>query len=62
MMSFHRIRLTENGMMRPHASVSGFMMHHPQASYFAVGPISEEQLVDYARRRGFDPVEMKKYI
>ena len=56
------IRLTENGMMRPHASVSGFMMHHPQASYFAVGPISEEQLVDYARRRGFDPVEMKKYI
>ena len=38
------IRLTENGMMRPHASVSGFIMTHPQAQYFAVGPISEEQL------------------
>lgn len=56
------IRLTENGMMRPHASVSGLMMTHPQARYFAVGPVSEEQLIDYARRRQFDLGEMKKYI
>ena len=56
------IQLTENGMMRPHASVSGFMMTHPQARYFAVGPVSEEQLIDYARRRRFDLGEMKKYI
>ena len=56
------IRLTENGMMRPHASVSGLMMTHPQARYFAVGPVSEEQLIDYARRRQFDLGEKKKYI
>ena len=56
------IRLTENGMMRPHASVSGFIMTHPQAQYFAVGPISEEQLADYAIRRGFSIDRMKKYV
>ena len=56
------IRLTENGMMRPHASVSGFILTHPQAHYFAVGPISEEQLIDYASRRGFTIDEMKKYV
>ena len=53
------IRLTENGMMRPHASVSGFMISHPQARYFDLGKIGEDQLRDYARRRGI-PVEMAR--
>lgn len=53
------IRLTENGMMIPHASVSGFMFAHPQARYFDIGKIGEDQLRDYARRRGI-PVEMAK--
>ena len=56
------IQLTENGMMQPHASVSGFIMTHPQAHYFAVGPISEEQLADYAHRRGFTLDAMRKYV
>lgn len=50
------IRLTENGAMRPHASVSGLMMAHPKAHYFTVGKIGTDQLADYARRRGI-PVE-----
>ena len=53
------IRLTENGMMMPHASVSGFMIAHPRAHYFDIGKIGEDQLRDYARRRGI-PVEMAK--
>ena len=53
------IRLTENGMMRPHASVSGFMISHPQARYFDLGKIGEDQLRDYARRRGI-PVEVAR--
>ena len=53
------IRLTENGMMRPHASVSGFMISHPQARYFDIGKIGIDQLRDYARRRGI-PVEMAR--
>lgn len=56
------IRLTEIGMMTPHASVSGFMFAHPQARYFDLGKIDEEQLRDYARRRGV-PVElMRRYL
>lgn len=53
------IRLTESGAMKPHASVSGLMMAHPLARYFAVGRIGEDQLCDYARRRGV-PVEMMR--
>ena len=56
------IRLTESGAMKPHASVSGLMMAHPQACYFSVGKIGEDQLRDYARRRGL-PVEVcRKFL
>ena len=56
------IRLTESGMMMPHSSVSGLMFAHPQAHYFDLGKIDEEQLRDYARRRGI-PVElMRRYL
>ena len=56
------IRLTESGAMKPHASVSGLMMSHPQARYFNLGKIGEDQLEDYARRRGL-PVEVcRKFL
>ena len=56
------IRLTENGAMRPHASVSGLMIALPDANYFTVGKIGDDQLHDYARRRGL-PVEMlRKFL
>jgi cobalamin-dependent methionine synthase I len=56
------IRLTENGMMMPHASVSGLMMAHPQAHYFDLGKIGEDQLADYARRRGVPVVLMRRFL
>ena len=56
------IHLTESGAMKPHASVSGLMMSHPQAHYFSLGKIGEDQLLDYARRRGL-PVEVcRKFL
>jgi cobalamin-dependent methionine synthase I len=56
------IRLTENGMMTPHASVSGFMFSHPKSRYFDLGRIGNDQLMDYAKRRGI-PVELvKKFL
>ena len=56
------IRLTESGAMKPHASVSGLMLAHPQARYFSIGKIGEDQLGDYARRRGL-PVEVcRKFL
>ena len=56
------IRLTESGAMKPHASVSGLMLAHPQARYFSIGKIGEDQLGDYARRRGL-PIEVcRKFL
>ena len=53
------IRLTETGMMTPHASVSGLTFSHPKARYFELGKIGDDQLRDYARRRGV-PVELMR--
>jgi len=56
------IRLTESGAMKPHASVSGMMIAHPQARYFSIGKIGEDQLADYAHRRGL-PIEVcRKFL
>ena len=56
------IRLTESGAMKPHASVSGLMLAHPEARYFSIGKIGEDQLRDYARRRGL-PIELcRKFL
>ena len=56
------IRLTESGAMKPHASVSGLMMAHPQARYFDLGKIGEDQLKDYAHRRGLPMEVMRKFL
>ena len=56
------IKLTENGAMYPHASVCGLMFAHPASEYFSVGKIGEDQLQDYARRRGKSVEEMRKFL
>lgn len=56
------ISLTENGMMKPHASVCGLMFAHPASRYFSIGKIGEDQLADYAARRGMSIEETKKFL
>ncbi len=56
------VTLTEHAMMKPHASVSGFMISHPKARYFAIGKVDEEQVADYAKRRNIPFEEAKKYL
>jgi len=56
------IRLTESGAMKPHASVSGFMFSHPEARYFSVGKIGDDQLGDYAHRRGLPVTVVRKFL
>lgn len=56
------IGLSEHGAMIPHCSVSGFMFGHPKAHYFSVGSVGEDQLRDYACRRGIAMEELKRYI
>jgi hypothetical protein len=38
------------------------MLAHPASQYFSVGKISEEQLNDYAKRRGLPIDEMRKFL
>jgi 5-methyltetrahydrofolate--homocysteine methyltransferase len=56
------IRLTENQAMLPAASVCGYYFAHPQASYFGVGKISRDQVLDYARRKGIDIHTAEKWL
>ncbi len=49
------VKLTESFAMHPGASVSGLYFSHPDAKYFGVGQIGQDQIVDYANRRG-EPV------
>ncbi len=61
-MSEIHVQLTSSGMMIPHASVSGLMFSHPEARYFELGKIGEDQLRDYARRRGLPVETMRKFL
>lgn len=56
------VSLTENGMMRPHAAVAGLLFGHPATRHFSVGPIDEEQLEDYSRRRGLGRDVLAKFL
>ncbi len=49
-------------MMQPHASVSGLMFAHPKSQYFDLGKIGEDQLADYAKRRGVPLNMIKKFV
>jgi 5-methyltetrahydrofolate--homocysteine methyltransferase len=54
--------LTESLAMTPAASVSGFMLSHPQAQYFSVGKIGEDQLKDLAARRGETEEQLQRLL
>jgi len=54
--------LTESFAMLPTAAVSGFYFGHPQAEYFGVARIGEDQLADYARRRGVDAATARRWL
>lgn len=56
------VELTGNGALYPSATVCGLFFAHPAARYFQIGNISDEQLNDYATRRGLQPEEIKKWL
>ena len=56
------IQLTENGAMKPQASVCGLIIPHPQARYFSVGRIGDDQFTDYAFRRGMEPSQLRRFF
>lgn len=54
--------LTESYAMYPASSVSGFYYSHPESDYFNVGKISQDQLEDYAARKGWDKATAEKWL
>ena len=56
------ISLTENFAMWPTSAVSGFYLAHPESAYFGVARIGEDQLVEYAARRGVDLDTAKRWL
>jgi 5-methyltetrahydrofolate--homocysteine methyltransferase len=54
--------LTDSLAMTPAASVSGFYLSHPEATYFSVGKIGDDQLADRARREGADAQALQRLL
>jgi 5-methyltetrahydrofolate--homocysteine methyltransferase len=56
------IELTESLAMNPPASVCGWYFAHPDSHYFGVGKIQQDQLEDYAKRKGMTMEEATKWL
>ena len=56
------IRLTESCAMHPAASVSGLYFAHPQARYFAVDRITQDQVKSYAQRKSARIQDVERWL
>ena len=56
------IELTDSMAMWPGASVSGLYFSHPDAQYFVVGRLGQDQVADYARRKGWTMREAERWL
>jgi len=44
------------------ASVSGYYFAHPESRYFGIGKIAEDQVKDYAQRKGMPQAELERWL
>ena len=56
------LSLTESFAMLPTSAVSGLYFGHPQAEYFGVARIGQDQVQDYAVRRGVDRAQAERWL
>lgn len=56
------IELTESMAMWPGASVSGWYFSHPESRYFVVGRLAQDQVADYAERKGWTVTEAERWL
>ncbi|MGV0835407.1 methionine synthase [Mycolicibacterium thermoresistibile] len=56
------IELTDSMAMWPGAAVSGWYFSHPQSQYFVVGRIAQDQVADYAKRKGWTMAEAERWL
>jgi len=60
--SLTRMQMTDSYMMIPEASVSGLYLAHPESRYFNVQKVLDDQLKDYARRKGMAEEEIRRWL
>lgn len=56
------IQLTDSFAMYPAASVSGWYFSHPESKYFGLGTIEQDQLEDYAQRKGMSVEDAARWL
>jgi 5-methyltetrahydrofolate--homocysteine methyltransferase len=56
------VELTESLAMWPAASVSGYYFAHPQAKYFGLGKIQQDQVEDFAKRKNIELEKAQKWL
>lgn len=56
------IQLTENCAMTPASSVSGFYFSHPEAKYFRVSSIFEDQIDSYVKRKNMSKESAERWL
>ena len=56
------VELTESLAMWPAASVSGYYFGNPEAKYFGLGKITEDQLIDYSKRKEISIEDAQKWL
>ena len=56
------LSLTDSFAMLPTAAVSGFYFGHAQAEYFGVARIGQDQVEDYAVRRGVEVAQAERWL
>ncbi len=56
------IHLTENFAMYPTAAVSGYYFANKESKYFGLGKIGKDQVIDYAKRKGYSVEEMERWL
>ena len=56
------VKLTDSFAMWPGSSVSGLYFAHPEAKYFGVGHILDDQLESYAERKGWSLDEARQHL
>ena len=56
------VSLTDHFAMLPPSSVSGLYFAHPSSQYFAIGKIGQDQVSDYARRKGMQAGEVEHWL
>ena len=54
--------LTDSLAMTPAASVSGFYLAHPEATYFNVGRVGDDQITDLATRSGVEETTLRTLL